>query len=291
MNTGSSGFETPYGVWTLWAFTVGTVADGKLFVPEGHMYSPPLFHGAKQLAINTTSGEVVWSIQSFDVTSAPAIADGYMMTLNAYDNQIYCYGKGQTLTTVAVPQTSIVKGHSVTITGSVTDQSAGAKGSPAISDESMTPWMEYLYMQQPKPDNATGVQVKLTAIDPNGNGKDIGTATTDTNGNYGIMWTPEVEGLYKITVTFGGTESYFSSDATTYMGVEVAPSASPVITPTPTPPITTATPPPTTIPPTTSPSQPIGPGGGENTAVYVGIAAVVIIAIVAAAALFLRKRK
>ena len=30
-------------------FSVGTVADGKLFVPEGHMYSPPLFHNAQQL--------------------------------------------------------------------------------------------------------------------------------------------------------------------------------------------------------------------------------------------------
>jgi len=88
-NTGSSGYETPYGVWTLWTFTCGTVADGKFFVPEGHMYSPPLFHGAKQLALDATTGELVWSILSFDVTSAPAIADGYMVTLNAYDNQLY----------------------------------------------------------------------------------------------------------------------------------------------------------------------------------------------------------
>ena len=46
--SGSSGSQTPYGVWPLWTFTDGTVADGILFVPEGHMYSPPLFHGAQR---------------------------------------------------------------------------------------------------------------------------------------------------------------------------------------------------------------------------------------------------
>ena len=162
-NTGSSGYETPYGVWTLWTFSCGTVADGKFFCPEGHMYSPPLYHGAQQLALNTTTGKPVWSILSFDVTSAPAVADGYMVTLNAYDNQIYCYGKGQTVTTVTAPLTSAVVGHSVTITGSVTDQSPGAEGTPAISDENMTSWMEYQYMQQPKPENVFGVNVTLTA--------------------------------------------------------------------------------------------------------------------------------
>lgn len=36
----SGGYESPYGVEPLWTFTVGSIADGKLFVPEGHMYSP-----------------------------------------------------------------------------------------------------------------------------------------------------------------------------------------------------------------------------------------------------------
>ena len=72
-HTPSGGYESPYGVEPLWTFTVGTVADGKLFVPEGHMYSPPLFHDAQQLALNITNGQVVWSIDAFDVTSGPAI--------------------------------------------------------------------------------------------------------------------------------------------------------------------------------------------------------------------------
>jgi hypothetical protein len=91
-HTPPGGYESPYGIEPLWTFTVGTVADGKLFVPEGHMYSPPLFHNAQQLALNLTDGKVVWSIDAFDVTSAPAISDGVMTTLNAYDNQIYTWG-------------------------------------------------------------------------------------------------------------------------------------------------------------------------------------------------------
>ncbi len=56
---GDAGTNTPYGVWPLWTFGLGTVADRVLFVPEGHEYSPPLFHGAQQLAINITNGQPV----------------------------------------------------------------------------------------------------------------------------------------------------------------------------------------------------------------------------------------
>ena len=92
-HTPSAGYESPYGHNSLWTFTVGTIADGKLYIPEGHMYSPPLFHQAHQLCLNTTTGERIWQIEAFDVTSAPAIADGVMVTLNAYDNQIDAWGK------------------------------------------------------------------------------------------------------------------------------------------------------------------------------------------------------
>ena len=102
-----SGYESPYGTWPFWTFSVGTVADGKLFVPIGHMYSPPLFHHAQQMALNITDGSVVWSITAFDVTSAPAVADGIMTTLNAYDNQLYAWGKGPTSITVATPTVGI----------------------------------------------------------------------------------------------------------------------------------------------------------------------------------------
>ncbi len=289
-NTGSSGYATPYGVWPLWTFTVGTVADGKLYIPEGHMYSPPLFKGAKQLCLNATTGEKIWGILSFDVTSAPAIADGYMVTLNAYDNRIYCYGKGQTAITVSAPNTVQPLGTSVLIQGTIMDQSSGAANTPAISDESMTSWMEYLYMQQPKPADATGVKVKLTALDPNGNTQEIGAVTSDSSGFYKTLWTPPVPGAYTIIATFEGSESYFASSAETGLGVVPAPSPSAAApaapaTATPTAPtvIPSIAPSPTSVPPPETAALP--------DSFYVAAAAVIVIVIVAVAAVVLRKRK
>ena len=173
------------------------------------------------------------------------------------------------------------------ITGSVLDQSPGAMNKPAMSDEWMTKWMEYLYMQQQVPGEAVGVTVKLTAIDPNGNPQNIGEVTTDLKGNYGLMWKPPVEGQYTITATFEGSNSYWPSYDTTYLAVDPAPSGAPVETQTPAP----TTPAPTTAAPTVSPSQPVGPGEPTPTALYVAIAAIVIVAVIVAVAVILRRRK
>jgi hypothetical protein len=83
--------------------------------------------------------------------SGAVIADGYIVGLNAYDNQIYCFGKGQSRITVSAPLNVVPLGESFTITGSITDESPGQPGTPAISDESMTAWMEHLHMQKPIP--------------------------------------------------------------------------------------------------------------------------------------------
>jgi outer membrane protein assembly factor BamB len=226
-HTPSGGYNSPYSNYPLWTFSVGTLADGKLFVPEGHMYSPPLFNGAQQLALNATSGQLIWSIKAFDVTSAPGIADGIMVTLNAYDNQIYAWGIGQSATTVTASPAIIPSASPILIQGTVTDQSPGqtclgipAKGTPAISDASMSAWMEYLYMQQSEPTNATGVPVILTAIDPNGNTQNIGTVTSDILGNFAIAWTPPVPGLYTVIANFVGTNSYYGSIAETHFVVK-----------------------------------------------------------------------
>ncbi len=263
-NTGSSGYATPYGVWPLWTFTTGTVADGKLYVPEGHMYSPPLFKGAKQLCLDANTGEKIWDILSFDVTSAPAIADGYMVTLNAYDNQIYCYGKGQTETTVSAPTTVQPSGSNILIQGTVIDQSPGAMGKPAISDADMGAWMEYVYMQQPKPENAKGVPITLKAIDADGNTHSIGTVTSNQGGSYAAMWSPPTEGVYTIIATFEGTESYWPSQAETHVGVSST---------------------------STSPSTTSGFALPSTETALILAAVAVIIAIVAIVVVFLRKQK
>ena len=241
-HTPSSGYESPYGIWPLWTFQVGTVADGKLFVPIGHMYSPPLFHDAQQLAINITDGTLVWSILAFDVTSAPAISDGVMTTLNAYDNQLYAWGKGPTQMTVTAPNLGVTTASPITIRGTITDNSAGSKqeavaanfpnGLPCISEASQKAWMEYVYMQQPKPTNATGVPVELTAIDPNGNYVTLGTATSDMSGHYSFIWTPTTTGTYTISATFAGSNAYGSSSSETSAVVVSAPVASSTPAPT-----------------------------------------------------------
>jgi hypothetical protein len=231
--TGTSGYETPYGVWPVVNFEC--IADGKIFVMGGHLYSPPLFHGGLLYCINATSGDLIWSSPSFAITNGAncAISDGYLVVPNAYDNRLYCYGKGPSATTVSVPDIVQSFGSSILIKGTVTDQSAGAIGTPAIADEDMSAWMEYLYQQQPKPTNATGVTVLLQTLDPNGNYYDIGTATSDANGMYSLLWQPPVPGKYTIIASFQGSESYWPSTSETALGVSEAPAATPGPTPPP----------------------------------------------------------
>ncbi len=233
--SGNAGSDTPYGIWPLWTFTVGTVADGKLFIPEGHMYSPPLFRGAKQLAINTTNGKPVWSILSFDVTSGPAISDGIMTTFNAYDNQIYAYGKGPSKVTVTAPNVGVTTATPIIISGTITDESAGSQrqdvaanfpnGLPCVSDEVMTSWMEYVYMQQPRPVTVTGVPITIDVIDANQNYRTIGSVTSGASGKFAFTWTPDIPGDFTVIATFKGSESYYSSTDQGFFTVTEAPQA------------------------------------------------------------------
>ena len=157
--------------------------------------------------------------------------------------------------------------------------------------------MAHLYMQKPCPNNVQGVKVHLTAFDPNGNYQDIGTATTDINGKYGLSWTPPVEGTYHVTATFASTNSYWGSSDTTYFVVgkaatapQVVPTASPVPTATPVVvPTPTQAPTPTAASP--SPSQAPPPAAADMTTTYIAVAAAVVIIAVAAAAIVLRRRK
>ena len=143
--------------------------------------------------------------------------------------------------------TSITQGSSLVIRGSVIDTAAGTKqdeqaarfphGVPAVSDESMRTWMEYVYMQKPLPTNATGVPVTIDVIDSNGNYRPIGTAVTDANGFYSLQWTPNIEGKYTVIATFYGSESYWPSHAETAFIVSAAtptPTAQPKVAQSPT---------------------------------------------------------
>jgi len=287
---GSSGFETPYGTWpTHGGFTI---ADGKIYVcNDEHSPDSNMWRGGRSFCIDAFTGSSIWNITGW--LRIPAISDGYLTACNAYDTQIYVIGKGPSKTTVEAPKTVISQGTSVMITGTVTDQSVGAKDTPAVSDESMQSWMEYLYMQKVIPTDAIGVQVTLTATSPSGQVTEIGTATTNIAGSYGITWTPNEEGQYLIKAVFAGTNSYGSSYDMTYLGVgsaEAQPTTSPAI-PTSTPSLTTT--PPTTTEPISSPSVVVdNPTSTVSTeTLLIAAAAAVIVIAVIVAALVLRKRK
>jgi len=301
------GFESPYGNYPS---GVACIADGKLYLTSSeHSPTQPLWRGSRIRCINATDGEEIWTINHWGVGMGPGegavIAGGYLVSLNLYDNQIYCYGKGPSATTVTAPDMGVPLGSSVMIKGTVTDQSPGATGTPAMSDEDMSEWMEYLYMQQAKPEDAQGVTVKLTSIDPNGNYQDIGEVTADIWGNFGTSWVPPVPGDYIIMAEFEGSASYGSSSDSTYISVDPAPSPAVPIEPEPTEPEPTEpepTEPEPTEPEPTEPEptepEPTEPEPTEPTeapfittevAIIVAVAVVAVIGIVAY--WVLRKRK
>jgi hypothetical protein len=157
---------------------------------------------------------------------------------------VYTVGKGPSATTVSIQNDVITHGETVMVKGTVMDIAAGTRqpelearfpnGIPAVSDESMTAWMEYVYMQQPRP-TTTGVNVTLTVLDPNNNVYEIGTAMSDSTGMYKLLWKPLVPGEYTVIAQFAGSEGYWPSYAETAIGVLEAPAATPSPTPTPAP--------------------------------------------------------
>ena len=241
--SGPAGSDTPYGVWPIWQFgNPGAIADGILFLGEGHEYSPPLFRGADLIAVNLTNGQPVWSILNFDVDGGSAISDGVLLSLSAYDNQIYAFGMGPSETTVNAPSVGVTTATPITITGSVMDISAGSKqeavaanfphGLPCVSDASMTQFMEAVYEQQPMPSNITGVLVTFYVLDSNNNYRSIGSTTTNSLGDYSFTWKPDITGSFTLYATFAGTQSYYGSSASTaFYASASAPTQAPTTTP------------------------------------------------------------
>ena len=155
--------------------------DGLLYLyTSEHSVNNPIRRDGMIWCVNVTDGKLVWQLTNWPST-APIIADGRLLVVDCHDVQLYCFGKGSSATTVSAPQVIPALGSSVMLTGTVTDQSPSGhrtttgfvdkplKGTPAIGDASMDAWMEYMFHQRPKPTNAIGVDVSLTAIDPNGN--------------------------------------------------------------------------------------------------------------------------
>ena len=209
--------------------------------------------------------------------SSLPVVDGEMLSLNSYDNQIYAYGMGPSKTIVTAPNIGVTTSTPITISGTVTDISAGTQqtavaanfpnGLPCVSDDSMSPFMEAVYEQSPMPTNTTGVPVTISVTDSNGNCYPIGTTTSTPSGFYSLTWTPTISGNFTVTATFAGTNSYYGSSATTAFY---------------------ASSPPATSAPT---AAPIGNVATQSTLEYIGIAIIIVIVIIGAVLAILVTRK
>jgi hypothetical protein len=230
-----------------WSLQPLFFADGKLYLGQSE-HSPvnPLPRGAPFVCLNSTTGEVIWSVtgmfRSTDWGGQAIIADSIIATMDTYDQQVYTIGKGPSQTSVTASPKTSTYGSSVIIEGTVTDISAGTKqsgqaarfpdGVPAVSDESMSEWMLYVYKQLPRPTNATGVPVTISVIDANGNYRDIGKATSDADGFFSFNWKPDIEGKYTVYASFTGSQSYWPSHAVTAFNVDpAAPTPAPTAEP------------------------------------------------------------
>lgn len=279
------GGESPYGNYPLNIFAI---CDDKIYMLTGeHSVGQPMWRGPNIRCINATDGTEVWKLMGMSADNGAHLTgmymqmgDGKVVGLNYYDNQLYCIGPGTSKTTVSAPQAGVTVGNSIMISGTVTDDTKSGRrtinnlydftleGTPAVSDDSMSGWMEYLYENQVMPDNVTGVPVSIDAIDPNGNYQSLGEVTSDATGVYALAYQPEVPGTYQIIATFAGTSGYGPSYAQTYFAVDD----------------TAATPPPAATPVTEAAIV-------SAIMTYTAAAAIaIIIAIAVVAVLLLRKR-
>ena len=230
-------------VFPYFTLMLGPVADGKIFVgTHEHSADTPLFKGNRVRALNTTTGEEVWTMYGWAHPYTLAVADSTLVYWNNYDHQVYAVAKGPTTMTIEAPKAAVSLDQSLMITGTVMDISAGTEqeeqsrrfpnGVPCVSEESMPAWMEYVYMQKLRPHNATGVEVSIDVVDANGNYRNLGTTTSNADGVYSLHWMPDISGKYTVTATFVGSEGYWPSHASTAFAVdEAAPTPAPTAAP------------------------------------------------------------
>jgi len=208
------------------------LADGKICLSYSE-HSPlnPIPRGGPLVVLDVETGDPIWELSWINNWwgGHVMIGDSTIVGLNGYDNRLYAIGKGPSATTVSIQNDVISQGSSVLIKGTVMDVSPGTddialqlrfpNGVPAIADENMTDWMHYVYMQWPTTYEVEGVKVFIKFEDPNGEYYSA-TVTTDETGMFSNSWAPSIVGDYKVTAIFEGSESYYTSYATTTFTVD-----------------------------------------------------------------------
>ncbi len=221
-----------------WPLYIAFSTDSKIYLfSTEHSVVDPKPRGAPFICLDVETGKEIWRINGgfrpAHWSGPPAIGDSIIALYSTYDNLIYSIGKGPSATTLTASPKVSVHGSSVLIEGRVTDESPGTKdhartarfpnGVPAVSDEYMSEWMKYVYMQFERPKNVQGVSVTIDVLDGNGNYRNIGTAVSDASGFYSLQWTPDIEGKYTVIATFPGSKAYWPSYAETAFAVDPAP--------------------------------------------------------------------
>jgi hypothetical protein len=198
------------------------------FGTEEHSAQEPKPRGAPYFALDVNTGEVVWKIdgglRQTHWGGRSLIGDSIIVAQNTYNQLIYAIGKGPSSMTVTAPDVAVVANKPILIRGTIMDVSPGTqstelqlrfpKGVPAVSDADMSEWMLYVYDQFPQP-AASGVEISIDAIDPNGNYVTLGKTVSDANGRFSFSFTPDKDGQYNIYAFFSGSDSYYPTDAQT----------------------------------------------------------------------------
>jgi hypothetical protein len=232
--------KDPYGEpvtgenWWGW---IDLIAADKIYIGTlEHSANNPMPRGGPYACVNATDGSEIFRINGLMRETRwggnPVMGDSIIAGFDTYDLQIYAMGKGPSKTTVTAPNLGVASGQSVLISGKVTDTSPGTtdprivlrfpNGVPAVSDDSQSQYMLYMYKQFEMPTNTTGVPVTISVVDANGNFREIGTTTTDSTGSYSLSWMPDIPGKYTVIATFAGSNAYYGSYDQTYFVVDEA---------------------------------------------------------------------
>ncbi len=140
-NSTNAGFNVFYGDYP---FQVQSISNGVVYeATNEHTVPNPIYKGATYRAINATTGQEIWTLSGYPSEWSTAgtewaTADGYLVCMNGYDQQVYSIGRGPSATTVTAPDTGVSFGTSVVIKGTVMDISAGTTQSTQAA--SLSKW-------------------------------------------------------------------------------------------------------------------------------------------------------
>ncbi|MDR2203823.1 MAG: PQQ-binding-like beta-propeller repeat protein, partial [Nitrososphaerota archaeon] len=182
-----------------WWLIIQFISDGKIYIGhEVHSPTIPITRGAPYVAVDAEKGTLVWEIDGAFRQNhwggRSIIGDGIIATMDVYDQQIYAIGKGPSATTLTTSNNEVVANTKTVISGTVMDVSPGAvtdemklrgnfyNGVPAVSDESMSDWMLYVYKGFAKPFDVVGIGVTVGYTNAAGDWIEIGKTTTDSFG-------------------------------------------------------------------------------------------------------------